>query len=118
MGWVERMKKKMDIESWTDYDDYKDSLVVSGEISREEITEIEDGAASEVLLLRELQERLSQAIVERMAREKISFNELVRRTGLSRRIVSGAIKGTANLRLATLTRLCVALRCRPDELIH
>lgn len=60
-----------------------------------------------------LQDDISGAIAEYMAKEKIGFNELVRRLDVSPAQVSKIQKGEANLTIASLAHIFALLGKQP-----
>src|SRR3990167_8932531 len=83
-----------------------------------EITEIEKLAAMEMDFLRSLQEDVSSAVANYMAKEKIGFNELVRRLNISPTQASNIQSGRANLTLATIAHIFALLKIRPYLVIN
>lgn len=82
-------------------------------LDKKEIKEIEEQARMEYQTLRALQNDVSKAVAEYMTKEKIGFNELVRRLDISPTQVSKIQKGEANLTLASLAHIFALLKRRP-----
>ena len=77
------------------------------------IAEVEKQAADEYNALRSLQQEISAALTAYVTQEKIGFNELVRRLGISATQVIKIQKGNANVTLATLAHISALLKRRP-----
>lgn len=90
---------------------FKDYL--AKRLDKQEIAEIEQQAEIEYEALKLLQEDVAQALSDYMAKEKIGFNELVRRLGISAAQVAKIQKGKANLTLATLAHISALLKKKP-----
>lgn len=82
-------------------------------LSKCEIAEIEAQAKLEFKCLKILQSDVSHAVSEYMEDEKIGFNELVRRLGVSPTQVAKIQRGEANLTLATIAHISSLLKRRP-----
>jgi transcriptional regulator with XRE-family HTH domain len=82
-------------------------------LDRKEIAEIEEQAQLEMQTLQRLQDDISKAIADYMTKEKIGFNELVRRLGTSPAQVSKIQKGEANLTIASLAHIFALLKKQP-----
>lgn len=82
-------------------------------LDKKEIAEIEKQALLEQQALQNLQEDISNAVAVYMSKEKIGFNELVRRLGASPAQVSRIQKGEANLTIASLAHIFALLGQRP-----
>lgn len=82
-------------------------------LDKDEINELEKQAVIEFEALKVLQDDVSHAVADYMAQEKIGFNELVRRLGVSAAQVSKIQKGEANLTLASLAHIAALLGKRP-----
>lgn len=81
-------------------------------LSKEEIAEIEKAAEIEHESLKMLQQDISKAVIDYMAKNNIGFNDFVRKLGKSPTQVSKIIKGEANLTLATIAQLYAIMGCR------
>ena len=82
-------------------------------LNKEEIQEIRQQVDSEFEALKGLQENVSFALTDYMRKEKIGFNELVRRLGISPTQLTKIQKCEANLTLATLAHISALLKKRP-----
>ena len=87
--------------------------LIEERFSKEEIAEIEHQAALEAEALRSLQEVVKQAVDEYMERNKIGFNEMVRRLNSNPTQLTKIKKGQANLTLASLAHLAALLGKEP-----
>lgn len=74
-------------------------------LNKEEIAGLEQAAKMEYESLKILQEDVSKAVIDYMAKNDIGFNDFVRKLGKSPTQVSKIIKGEANLTLATIAQL-------------
>ncbi|HVY54072.1 MAG TPA: hypothetical protein VHA13_06085 [Gammaproteobacteria bacterium] len=83
-------------------------------LSKEEIAEIEEQAKLEVKVLKTLQKGVAQAMNTYMKKNKIGFNELVRRLDASPTHVAKIQKGKANLTLASLAHLFALMGQEPQ----
>jgi transcriptional regulator with XRE-family HTH domain len=82
-------------------------------LDKNEINEIELQASLEYKALEILQSDVAHAITAYMDHEKIGFNELVRRLGISPTRVSAIQQGKANLTLASLAHIAALLKTKP-----
>ena len=82
-------------------------------LNKKEIAEIEAQALLEKQALKNLQDDISKAISKYMIKEKIGFNELVRRLDTSPVQVSKIQKGEANLTIASLAHIFALLGKQP-----
>src|ERR1700722_5438747 len=82
-------------------------------LNKEEIQEIRQQVDSEFEALKGLQKNVSLALTDYMEKEKIGFNELVRRLGISPTQLTKIQKCQANLTLATLAHISALLRKKP-----
>jgi transcriptional regulator with XRE-family HTH domain len=82
-------------------------------LDKNKIREIEKQAEIEFQSLKNLRLEISEVIIEYVKKEKIGFNELVRRLGMSPTQVQKIQKGKANLTLATLAHIGALLKKRP-----
>jgi len=82
-------------------------------LNKQEITEIQEQASLEKAALQSLQDDISNAVAEYMTKEKIGFNELVKRLGASPTQVSKIQKGEANLTIASLAHIFALLKKQP-----
>lgn len=90
------------------FDDY-----LKKRLNKHEIKELELQAKLEFEALQHLQHDVSLAFSEYMNKEKIGFNEIVRRLHISPTQVTKIKKGQANLTLATLAHVAALLKKRP-----
>lgn len=90
------------------FDDY-----LKSRFSKEKIKDLEKQADVEFAALKSLQEDLSKSIAVYMAKEKIGFNELVKRLGSSPSQVKKIQTGEANITLATIAHIAGLLRKKP-----
>ena len=81
--------------------------------NKAEIQEIKQQVDSEFKALKGLQENVSMALAHYMEKEKIGFNELVRRLKISPTQLTRIQKCEANLTLATLAHISALLKKRP-----
>ena len=86
-------------------------------LDKKEIAEIEEQAGLEKRALQKLQEDISKAVADYMAKEDIGFNELVRRLGASPTQVSKIQKGEANLTIASLAHIFALLKKQPHLVV-
>jgi hypothetical protein len=82
-------------------------------LSKAEITEIEKQAEFEYQALCVIQAFVAKAITEYVIKEKIGFNELVRRLGVSPTQVAKIQKGRANLTIASMAHIFGLLKKIP-----
>ncbi len=82
-------------------------------LNKKEIADIEQHAKLEYLALKSLQDDIAKAVSKYMEQEKIGFNELVRRLGISPTQVAKIQKGEANLTLASLAHIFALLGRHP-----
>jgi len=82
-------------------------------LSVDEISEIEEQAKLEALILKSLQSDIVNVFKQYMDQEKVGFNEMVRRLGISPTLVSSIQKGEANLTLATIAHLYAVIGKTP-----
>lgn len=82
-------------------------------LNKDEIAELESQAELEYQALKSLQDDVSKAVAEYMAKEHIGFNELVRRLGVSPTQVKKIQNGGSNLTLASIAHISAFLKRRP-----
>lgn len=82
-------------------------------LDKAEIAEIEKSAKLEAKIIKSLQEDISGAVTQYMKKEKIGFNELVRRLDISPTQASRIKSGEANLTLATIAHIFALFRLHP-----
>lgn len=81
-------------------------------LDENEITQIQKQADLECKILATLQKDVSRAIDKYMKKEKIGFNELVRRLDVSPTQIHKIQKGEANLTLASLAHIAALFNKR------
>lgn len=81
------------------------SEFIAENYTAEEAASIRASAAEEFAQLQSLQDDVSRLIAQYMAREKIGFNEVVRRLGISPSQFSKIQRGSGNITLATLAHI-------------
>lgn len=86
---------------------------IAKRLDKNELLELEEQAEIELEAIRKLQEDVSCAIAEYMAKEKIGFNELVRRLGVSSAQAVKMQKGEANLTLSSLAHIAALFKRQP-----
>jgi hypothetical protein len=82
-------------------------------LDKKEIKEIEQQAELEYKALYNLQKEVSSAFSEYIYKEKIGFNEAVRRLNMSPTQVTKIQKGEANLTLASLAHIGAMFKKSP-----
>ncbi len=103
------MKTKRElVDNFEDYSDIRKEM-----FSKNEIDQLDAAAEAEIQATKSLQESVSAAVAEYMAREKIGFNELTRRLEVSTRITSKLVKGNSNLSMGTIAHLSALIGKKP-----
>lgn len=82
-------------------------------LNQDEIAEIETLAVLEMEFLQSLQTEISNEVDKYMTEEKIGFNELVRRLGISPTQLSKIQSREANLTLSTIAHIFALLKRKP-----
>jgi len=82
-------------------------------LDQNEISALEKQADIELEAIKRLQQDISCAVTKYMGQEKIGFNELVRRLGVSSAQAARIQKGEANLTLASLAHIAALLNRQP-----
>lgn len=82
-------------------------------LNKEEIDEIKEQVELEYQAIKNLQDDITKSVAEYMAKEKIGFNELVRRLGVSPSKVAKIQKGEANLTIASIAHISALLKRKP-----
>jgi transcriptional regulator with XRE-family HTH domain len=82
-------------------------------LTKEEIAEIEQQAKLEKKILESLQKDIARIMEDYMKRNKIGFNELVKRLDVSPTHIAKIQKGKANLTLSSLAHLCGSIGQEP-----
>jgi hypothetical protein len=81
-------------------------------LDKDEISEIKEQVELEYQAIKNLQDDITKSVAEYMAKEKIGFNELVKRLGVSPSKVSKIQKGEANLTIASIAHISALLKRR------
>lgn len=91
-------------------------------LTPEEIAEIKEEARMAYESFLALQEDVSKAVIDHMAKNEMRFNDFVKQSGKSATQVSKIIQGEANLTLATVAQLYASMGQRvhivPDQNSH
>jgi DNA-binding Xre family transcriptional regulator len=82
-------------------------------LNESEILELEKQANIEAEAIKQLQRDVSHAVTKYMEEEKIGFNELVKRLGVSSAQVTKIRKGEANLTLTSLAHIAALFKRQP-----
>jgi transcriptional regulator with XRE-family HTH domain len=85
-------------------------------LSPEEIAEVKEQARLEVKYIRAIQSALSDSMDEYMKKNKVGFNELVRRLGSSPSHVAKIQRGEANLTVSSLAHILAMLGKEPNDI--
>lgn len=83
-------------------------------LTKSEIIKIERQAKLEKKALKNLQSDITSLLNNYMKKEKIGFNELVRRLNVSPSHIARIQKGEANLTLSSLARISSVLNLAPN----
>jgi transcriptional regulator with XRE-family HTH domain len=84
-------------------------------LSKEEIADIREQAQLEAKIFASLQKTIQGAIDDYMKKNKVGFNELVRRLDTSPSYVQKLKSGNANITLAKMAHLLALLGKEPGE---
>ena len=84
-------------------------------LNKDEIAEIEAQAELEVNILQFFQEAIANAMESYMQKNKVGFNELVRRLNSSPAHVAKIQRGQANLTLSSLAHIFALLGKSPQD---
>lgn len=84
-------------------------------LNKDEIAEIEEQAQLEIKILQSLQKSISNAMTDYMKKNKIGFNELVRRLDTSPAHVAKIQRGEANLTVSSLAHILALLGKEPQD---
>lgn len=84
-------------------------------LDKDEITEIEEQAELEIKMLQYIQRSISNAMEDYMKKNKVGFNELVRRLDSSPAHVAKIQRGEANLTLSSLAHIFALLGKEPQD---
>lgn len=92
------------------FESWKTQAEVDEELfSPEDLAEMRAEVDEEARQMFLMQEDLSRAVAEYMAREHIGFNEMLRRLRVSPRQLQKIIKGSGNLTLGSISRVAVLM---------
>ena len=83
-------------------------------LNKDEIKEIEMQAKLEVQVLQQLKYDVASAVDKYMKKEKIGFNELVRRLNVSPTHAAKIKRGEANLTLSSLAHIFALIGQKPN----
>lgn len=95
------------------FDDY-----LKTKLTDEEITEIKRKAQLEVAILKSIQKVLSDTMAEYMKKNKVGFNEVVRRLSTSPSQAAKIQRGQANLTLASFAHFLALMGKEPKDLFR
>ncbi len=84
-------------------------------LDKDAIAEIKEQAQLEIKILISIQQMISSTMEDYMEKNKVGFNELVRRLDSSPAHVAKIRRGEANLTLSSLAHLFAALGKEPQE---
>lgn len=84
-------------------------------LSKEEIAEIKEQARLEVKILRAIQTAVADTLEDYMKKNKVGFNELVRRLDSSPAHVAKMQRGEANLTVSSLAHVLALLGKEPQD---
>jgi hypothetical protein len=87
-------------------------------LDKAEIIEIEEQAELEIRILLSIQKAIADTMNEYMEKNKIGFNELVRKLDWSPTKIAKIQRGEANLTLASLAHLFALLGKEPQEVFR
>lgn len=85
-------------------------------LNKDEIAEIERLAQIEVDILKKIQQVISDSITDFMKKNKIGFNEVVRRLDASPSQVAKIKRGEANLTLSSFAHLLALMEKKPKDI--
>ena len=89
--------------------------LIKTKLSQEQLDEIKKQAQLEVAILRSIQKALSDTMAEYMKKNKIGFNEVVRRLSTSPSQAAKIQRGEANLTLATFAHFLALMGKEPKD---
>ena len=89
--------------------------IVQKRLTKEQIAEIDRQAQIEVDILRSIQRVLTETMAEYMKKNKIGFNEVVRRLYTSPSQVAKIQRGEANLTLASFAHILALMGKEPKD---
>lgn len=84
-------------------------------LSKEELAEIDKQVDLEIKIFKSIQRIISTAMNDYMEKNKVGFNELVRRLGSSPSQVAKMQRGEANLTIASFAHLFALLGKEPQD---
>ena len=89
---------------------YSFNEYLKNRFSEEQVSEIKEAARIEAESLITIQKQVSDAVSAYMTKEKIGFNEMVRRLGTSPTQLKKIQKGEANLTIAYLSHIFALMK--------
>ena len=89
--------------------------ILEDRLNKEQIAEIERKAQLEVAILRSIQKVLSDTMAEYMKKNKVGFNEVVRRLATSPSQAAKIQRGEANLTLASFAHFLALMGKEPKD---
>jgi len=88
--------------------DWKQSLIDEKVATQAELKESQERVEKEIIEEEALQMHVQRSIAELMKNEDVGFNELCRKTGLSRVTINKIVNGHCNITLDTLHRIAAS----------
>lgn len=89
--------------------------LIKTKLSQEQLDEIEKQAQLEVAILKSIQKILSDTMAEYMEKNKVGFNEVVRRLSTSPSQAAKIQRGQANLTLASFAHFLALMGKEPKD---
>jgi hypothetical protein len=89
--------------------------LIRTKLSQEQLDEIEKQAQREVAILKSIQKVLSDTMAEYMEKNKVGFNEVVRRLSTSPSQAAKIQSGKANLTLASFAHFLALMEKEPKD---
>lgn len=89
--------------------------LIKTKLSKEQLDEIEKQAQLEVDILRSIQKVLTDTMAEYMKKNKVGFNEVVRRLSTSPSQAAKIQRGEANLTLASFAHFLALMGKEPKD---
>jgi DNA-binding protein H-NS len=89
--------------------------LIKTKLSQEQLDEVERQAQLEVAILRSIQKVLSDTMAEYMKKNKVGFNEVVRRLSTSPSQAAKIQRGEANLTLASFAHFLALMGKEPKD---
>jgi hypothetical protein len=102
-----KMRKNMKTKSFKKY--------LETRLDKKEIAEIEEQARREARILKSIQHFITKALDEYMEKNKIGFNELVRRLDGSPSQVAKMQRGESNMTISSFAHICALLGKEPAD---